>query len=144
MLSPDAVLKSAIQNHLAGRHLDASKQYKLYLRWRPGDPAASYNLSILLKSSGDAAGAIELLRSSHLANPEQLDLSIHLAVLLSESEEYEKAIVAYRNAAILAPTDINIFIRGALPTQKDTSWICVSRLQDARSFSSSFGPVLET
>ena len=131
ILPPEEVLQSAIQAHLKGRQEDADRLYRTYLRWRPNDPTASINRSIILKKRGKAQEAISLLKECFEAHPSNDAIAVQLADLLSESRDYQEAIPIYSAAVSLAPRDGGLLNRAAI------TCILAERFEDALEFSES-------
>ena len=103
MTSSDTTLQSALAAHKAGRLVEAEAGYRKLLQARPEDADALNFLGLLHFHQGQAASAIELLRRSVEANPDNPHARINLGNVLLAGEDHEGAQAAFKKATELAP-----------------------------------------
>jgi predicted TPR repeat methyltransferase len=97
------ILKSAIEEHKAGRLLEAESGYRRVLQVSPANPDALNFLGMLRCQAGDPAAAADLLQRSVQSEPGNPHAWLNLGNVLVVLGKPEEARTAFTRATELAP-----------------------------------------
>jgi tetratricopeptide (TPR) repeat protein len=91
---------------MTGRHAEAIAPYRRAMTCDPDYPGLRTNLAVgIHRHRGDMREAFALLEEAVKADPRNKDAWINLCVMRQETHELERALIAGKNAAELAPDD---------------------------------------
>lgn len=99
---PGPLVRQAMEQHRAGRLLDAEALYRRALERSPDDATALHYLGLLSQQMG-RGDALDLLRRSVAANPDSADFHSNLAIALGQLGRTDEAVAALDTAIRLRP-----------------------------------------
>ena len=100
---PDAMLRSAIECHRAGKLDDAQALYRRVVELSPGNSIAQHYLGVLAMQNGDPATGEAQIRAAIAQRSDIPDFHNNLGLCLRLQDRYPEAIAAYRQAVTLNP-----------------------------------------
>jgi protein O-GlcNAc transferase len=101
---PTAHLNLAQWHHQHGQAADAEEAYHQYLRLRPTDVHALYNLGVLQLGRGLHRQAAEAFGRVLRHEPDHLDAQLNLGIVLLGQNQVREAIRLFQNVLARAPT----------------------------------------
>ena len=106
-ISPDALqlYNGGCRALQTGRYSLAAAYFRGASRLAPAWAEPQYNLACALQADGNVEGAIQALRSGHVAHPEDSDMASNLASLLVEAGLYEEGAALFAELAQRHPDE---------------------------------------
>ncbi len=107
-MDADAVLRSAVENHRAGRLGEAEAGYRQVLAVDPRHPDALHLLGLVRAQSGDPDAAIELIARAVKLRPKASDFQNNLGEVLRATGKMQAA--EKRFAAVVWVDGVNVMV----------------------------------
>src|SRR5882724_4446573 len=102
-LTTQQAYELALEQHRAGRLVEAEGLYRKILRFEPNHADATHMLGGLAFACGRAPEAIQLIRRAIGLNPQAPDYHGNLGMVLASSGQYDEALGEIRQAIALRP-----------------------------------------
>ena len=109
-MKENKTLQKAINLHLSGKNVEASKAYNNVLVSEPSNLLALNNLASLLNISGEYEKAKLLLNKALNIKPDYIDALNNLGISMKLSKEFNEAIKIFEKIISLKPDFIKAFI----------------------------------
>ena len=109
-MNKSKILNKAINFHISGNKIKASKLYNEILKSEPSNLVALNNLASLLNASGEYEKAKLLLNRALYIKPDYLDALNNLGISMKLSKDFEEAIRIFKKIVNLKPNFVKAFI----------------------------------
>ncbi len=107
VITPDTLLATAKEHHVAGRIELAAQLYHQILNWVPSHIEAQILLGYVALDGARDTEAVEWFRKAIACDPNCVDAHLHLGIALRNLNQDELAIVSIKRAITLQPSNVS-------------------------------------